>query len=116
MSMLFDGFDFYSTINICLDQWSAEQTTGWLDWYMREPKSLEATKPTFSTSNIPTAIGILVYGMRSFKSFGDGYYWYEKGYYPARCLSLIVYLLCNIYPDLGIITPMDAWDRFINFA
>ena len=50
MSMFFDGWDLYDTTKICLDQWSAEQTTGWLSWYTREPKSLQVTKPTFETS------------------------------------------------------------------
>ena len=44
----------------------------------------------------------------------ESYYWYQKGYYPARTLSRIALFCFNVWQDLDIVQPMEPWDRYRN--
>jgi hypothetical protein len=44
----------------------------------------------------------------------ERYYWYQKGYFPSRVLSMTTLLMFNIFQDLDLIQPMNAWDRYRN--
>ena len=42
----------------------------------------------------------------------EKYYWYQKGFWPTRFVTLIVYLTFNIYQDIDIINPIKPWNRY----
>ena len=72
--------------------------------------------PWNDITDISTLFSILSYARKTYLILGNDLYWYEKGLYASRTIFLSLYLYLKIWPNSGIIEPMDAWDRYINLV
>lgn len=81
---------------------------------MRESHKLQRTESGFKIIDLLSIYAIFANGNKFRKTYFDTtYYWYEKGLFPAKALSLIVTLYFNIAQP-GFVNPMNAWDRYID--
>jgi len=128
--MSIGAYNLYKGQGVCFDQYTAAQTTNWAAGYslhseMNEAFQIEEPAHKLSTSgrtesgfkavqDIATIYNIFTTWQKAKNMPDERYYWYQKGYYPTRVLSMTTLLMFNIFQDLDVIQPMNAWDRYAN--
>ncbi len=75
MSALFNTLNLVQTTKTCLAQYDDEQTSGWLDNFMRSHSEL-TSGANFEVSDLSIIAGIIVYSLKAKDNWGSGYYWY----------------------------------------
>lgn len=88
----------YLTTVTCIDEYATSSSEDWLSNYARQAHSnLKRSEGGFKAAQDIMAIqGILVNTLGAMKTIDSDYYWFEKGMYPTRVLSLSAYLYMNL--------------------
>ena len=132
LTMTIGAYNLFKSQGVCRDQYTAAQTTDCGSWYglhaeMNEFYHVEIDEPQHKLTttgrtesglkpaqDLFTLYSIFTSWQKAKDSPDERYYWYQKGYFPSRVLSMTTLLMFNIFQDLDLIQPMNAWDRYRN--
>ena len=90
------AINLVQTTKTCFAQYDDEQTTNWLDNFMSKHPVLRGDM-NFETADLFKLLPITIYSLLTRSNWGNGYYWYQKGLYPVRTLSLIFVLVVKVF-------------------
>jgi hypothetical protein len=132
LTMAIGAYNLYKGQGTCRDQYDAAKTTDWGSWYSLHTEMNEFYEVDIDESehklttygrtesgikplqDLFTIYNIFTTWQKAKNMPDERFYWYQKGYFPSRVLSMSTLLVFNIFQDLDIVQPMNAWDRYRN--